>query len=504
LKKMTALLLLLPTLAACDINILGSDFDSWGIGGWGIGGGDWTASTVVVQGRVAIGPFQAMTGEVTVELFDPTDLTTPVAVSVTSGNQFTFDLGTSPRAAVCGYQLRGVLWNGEAGPMQSLFSSAPSPCTLAPGWITAAPLNLPAYAPLAAPFALEGTVLVDGRTARAAEIAVVVSTRDPTVTDSLPRARTDASGRYRIETRDGAQRFAMCSTVWAHVEDPSGRYERVQLEALRPADCGSMRTLPDARIGSLKAAVGYLYPHAGAQERHLGAGEAWAELIRIDDGKVGERFASMDDGTIHVWFPHDVRVPGCGWLLRTTLTSGASEVRELHAGGTLCEGPANHHLFTDRFSTPHAGPLELTVVDPVGDHSGRTDLTSMRLRFDPGTGIYEIVLNADTGFPFQGEFRVNLNLYNPSRQSLFQDNMNDFILSTPATTLRLAGYHPALRQWLPGDLVHTNSLAGTPNPPSSTLFRSGVSHFPMGYLTNEDVLAFTDMRTPAVVVIADR
>jgi hypothetical protein len=31
-----------------------------------------------------------------------------------------------------------------------------------------------------------------------------------------------------------------------------------------------------------------------------------------------------------------------------------------------------------------------------------------------------------------------------------------------------------------------------------------VSHFPMGYLTNEDVLAFTDMRTPAVVVIADR
>jgi hypothetical protein len=450
-----------------------------------------------------VGPFRAMDREVAVELFDPASPSTSVAVSVSSSGQYTFDLGIFPGPSVCSFRVRGVLWNGETTSMQPLFAPEPSPCSLRPGWIAGAPLNVPPYGPLAEPFTIEGRVFVDGRPARADEATVEVAMRGATLADSATSVRTDSDGRYRLETRDAAQRFALCSQVRARVRDAAGRSEEVQLHSLRPADCGSVRALPDVRFGTLKAAIGFLFLGEAVPQPYLGAGKAWADLIRMDDGTVvGERFAALDDGSFHVWFPHDVLQPGCGWLLRVTLASGASNVRELHHGSSDCQGVAYHYMDVATFSTSYGAPLELTVEDPLGDNTGPTDVTGMTLRFDPQTGLYEVILSASAVQPFQGEFRVNINLFNPMRQSFFHDTMNDIRLATPTTTVRLTGYHRALRDWQPRDEVYTNSLGGTPNPAGSTLFRSAVSHFPMGFLTNEDVIAFADVAAPAVLVPA--
>ena len=497
MKKTTAALLLLPLTAACEIDLSGLDFGSI----WGGGMGGFSPTTVVVQGTVTVGRFRALDREVTVQLFDPAQPSTPVALSVSSSGQYTFDLGASPGPRVCDYLVRGILWNGETTQMQPVFALVPSPCALSPSLMSGTALSLPAYGPLTEPFVIQGHVFLEGRTARTDEATVEVSMRDSTQSGSISSLRTDAGGRYRLETNDAAQRYALCSGVRAQVRDALGGIEDVQLGSLPHQDCGNVRTLPDARLGTLKAAVGSVYLGEAWLNRPVGAGEAWAELLRMDDGTVvGERFETLDDGSFHVWFPHDLRQPGCSWLLRVTLASGSSEIRNLFPTGD-CQGPAYHPVSFVIFAAG-AGQRELVVEDPLGDNTGLTDLAKMTLRFDPRTGNYEILLSATAAQPFQGEFRVNINLFNPARQSFFADTMNDIRLETPTTTLRLTGYHPALRSWLPGDQVHTNSLGGTPNPTGSTLFRSGVSHFPMGYLTNEDVIAFADVTVPAVVVPA--
>lgn len=48
--------------------------------------------------------------------------------------------------------------------------------------------------------------------------------------------------------------------------------------------------------------------------------------------------------------------------------------------------------------------------------------------------------------------------------------------------------------------MFTNSLAGTANPPGTTLYRTSVTHLPMGFLDNEDVIAFEDLGQPALLV----
>ncbi len=79
------------------------------------------------------------------------------------------------------------------------------------------------------------------------------------------------------------------------------------------------------------------------------------------------------------------------------------------------------------------------------------------------------------------------------------NTFNDFNLSNPTSKLTLVGNHWALRTWDVNDRVFTNSLSGTPNPPSVSLYRSSVSNFPMGFLTNEDVISSGVRALPAVV-----
>jgi hypothetical protein len=140
------------------------------------------------------------------------------------------------------------------------------------------------------------------------------------------------------------------------------------------------------------------------------------------------------------------------------------------------------------------GYLAIQVNDPRGDHTGAIDVRKMRLVFDRATGDYRIVLTASRDAPFVGAFRVNVNLFNPALGSardpaVFSHTMADFDLPAPVTELVLAGTNPRLTHWEKGHEVYTNSLDGTPNPDGTSLFRSGVSNFPMGMLTNEDVIA---------------
>src|SRR4051812_11191374 len=71
-----------------------------------------------------------------------------------------------------------------------------------------------------------------------------------------------------------------------------------------------------------------------------------------------------------------------------------------------------------------ASPRTLTFSDPVGDQLGSIDVTGMVITFKQNNGAYTIVLTADAAHPFTGQFRVSINLYNPSApagQSVFQD-----------------------------------------------------------------------------------
>jgi hypothetical protein len=163
--------------------------------------------------------------------------------------------------------------------------------------------------------------------------------------------------------------------------------------------------------------------------------------------------------------------------------------------------PEQYALALDRAASNGATLLTISVTDPIGDHTGAIDVTRMLMDFDPATGDYEIVLKADPANPFDANFRVNMHLFNVDDPSLFSDALNDFLLGTPTTTLILSGVSSALTGWEAGDQVFTNSLGGTPNPPGSSLFRSTVSNFPIGFLTNEDFIAFADRTQPASVQI---
>jgi hypothetical protein len=154
------------------------------------------------------------------------------------------------------------------------------------------------------------------------------------------------------------------------------------------------------------------------------------------------------------------------------------------AVGTLQAGP------------PPSSVRTFSITDPGGDQRGAIDVTTMVMTFNQKNGKYQIVLTADAAHPFSGQFRVNINVYNPSApaaNSLFSDNVNDYDLgSNTATSLTLKGGDQALKDWNAGNQVATNSYAGLENPPGVSLFRSAVNNFPLTPLTNEDMIGADD------------
>lgn len=128
----------------------------------------------------------------------------------------------------------------------------------------------------------------------------------------------------------------------------------------------------------------------------------------------------------------------------------------------------------------HGENLFIIFTDPAGDSLGSVDVVGVGLSFDKTTGAYTLLLLADSSAPFHGDFRVNINLYNPDTgttncdPSFFNDTMNDYIGFPSDTILVLSGVNSNLRTWDVGDRVATNS---TPfgNPDCTSLFHSAVA-----------------------------
>jgi hypothetical protein len=169
-----------------------------------------------------------------------------------------------------------------------------------------------------------------------------------------------------------------------------------------------------------------------------------------------------------------------------------------------------------------AQALTFSFADPVGDETGTIDVIGMAMTFSK-SGKFKIVLTASDAHPFVGEFRVNINLYNPnvskSGSRFFQDdctncavfdpatNHSDFNLTTPTTTLTLAtGKSRLLKSWRVGNHVASNSVAGLGAPAGVSFFRSAVADMPFTFLTNEDTIGYdntdADGVTDGVAVIS--
>jgi len=134
--------------------------------------------------------------------------------------------------------------------------------------------------------------------------------------------------------------------------------------------------------------------------------------------------------------------------------------------------------------------------DPVGDHHGSIDVVGLDFTFDHGTGDYTILLTADAANPFRGNFRININIFNPDTGVLvdnpayFEDTSNDYDSLPSVTTLTLTGTNVKLRSWDIGDRVATSWLPfGYPTDRGP--FSSMVWDLPELY-PEEDLIAFGD------------
>ena len=157
--------------------------------------------------------------------------------------------------------------------------------------------------------------------------------------------------------------------------------------------------------------------------------------------------------------------------------------------------------------------LTISFADPVGDQTGTIDVIGMHMTFSK-SGNYKIQLTASADHPFVGEFRVNINLYNPGvspAASVFRDdckncavfdpktNSSDFNLLAPTTTLTLKkGKSKILKSWDKGDQVAISSDAGLGNPAGVSFFRSSVGNMPFTFLTNEDTIGYNNSNNDGV------
>ena len=132
--------------------------------------------------------------------------------------------------------------------------------------------------------------------------------------------------------------------------------------------------------------------------------------------------------------------------------------------------------------------LEFSFTNPVGDEDliygspvVPIDVVGLDFSFDNTTGDYTIRLLADLANPFDGHFRVNVNLYNPDAGVTivpgdFSSTLNDISVSSPTTLVTLTGTNTNLLMWQEGDRVAIGTAAfGNPTDAGFTIFGSGVS-----------------------------
>lgn len=136
--------------------------------------------------------------------------------------------------------------------------------------------------------------------------------------------------------------------------------------------------------------------------------------------------------------------------------------------------------------TADAAQLTFAFADAAGDGHVSGDLQGMRFHFDDTTGDYSIELRAHPAQPFLGDFRVNVNLFDPDvgtidvNPAFFQDTNNEFNLAAPSTKILLTGTNSRLLSWNAGDRVAANHVPfGNPIGGGST-FATGLVNLPGG------------------------
>ena len=130
-----------------------------------------------------------------------------------------------------------------------------------------------------------------------------------------------------------------------------------------------------------------------------------------------------------------------------------------------------------------AANLTFSFADVAGDGHSSGDLQGMRFHFDDATGDYSIELRAHPVQPFLGDFRINVNLFDPDtgtndvNPAFFQDTNNEFNLASPATRVLLTGTNSRLISWQAGDRVAANHLPfGVPT--GGGIFATGLMNLP--------------------------
>lgn len=347
MRKLPSLLLTALALAACD-------FDLTGLGGNWFGEPCYGCYTpppsVSLTGLVYVGPYRAEPEEAVVLLFAPSDTVTPMdSIRVDYGGMYWKDFGSNPTPAECGYVARAVKWTGEKTQLQPLFAHASS-CGSSTYVASGPRFDLPEYPELDEPFAVWVEVRVAGEPARDGEVQLQPSLRVPdgAFDWSADWTPSDAEGRVVFETIDGAQRFALCRYVHATVQAAAtGELHYTALHPVSDGSCGDARRLPDLRLGTRKAASGRVF--LGGRDLHdtptATAGEATVALVSAADSSVvREVFETYDDGSFHVWFPHEMFDPGCDWLLRLELGERVHYRPLLPPGATSCQ-PDFYHDF---------------------------------------------------------------------------------------------------------------------------------------------------------------
>lgn len=134
-------------------------------------------------------------------------------------------------------------------------------------------------------------------------------------------------------------------------------------------------------------------------------------------------------------------------------------------------------------TSAHASLLTFSFTDPVDTQTGRIDLTELQMTFDKVTGAYTIDIFASAAAPFDGSFRLNVNLFNPDTgttaddPSFFNYNMIDVTLSTSTTIQTFTGTNTRLLAWKVGDRIAIGSAA-LGNPDGVSSFGSSILDLP--------------------------
>jgi hypothetical protein len=342
MRRVSIVLLTLPVLASCEIDLTGLDFSGWG--SWDI------EPSVGFAGIVRVDGYLAEWDEARVYFYEPEDTINPVD-SVTTFAQGRYERSwwyVDPPSDICLWLGRAVLWAGEAGPLEPLFDGAPG-CISDVAGNVATTLRLD-YPALTQPFVLSGRVLHEDLPVQRDVRIRVRSTAENR--NDFAASTSDADGYYRFETMSAAQRFTWCQ--WVYVEVGGSGWEPPPATLGYATDlheCVTQRRFPDVRTGTFKAVTGEVgIVDAPDVVRGARAGEARVTLLEPSDStEVIGAVATLDDGSFHVWWPlktNETGFPGCDWLLEVELEDERSVIVPMLEDATSTCAPGVHRFVT--------------------------------------------------------------------------------------------------------------------------------------------------------------